>query len=272
MPEPPLNSPLGTPFIELSSVDSTNNYALTQLRAGMARHGTAFFAHEQYAGRGQRGKTWSASRDTSIILSVIIDPQPIPLGNQFQLSACVAVAAADFLRIHAGDDVRIKWPNDLYWRDRKAGGILIENIVGTDVPPYRSSSGHRHSEWLWSVAGIGINVNQEQFSPDLKNPVSLCQITGKQYQPADLARELCRSIDTRFNELVSNGFSNIYERYLSRLYKKGQTVKLRKDNRVFEALIIEVDPDGRLVTEHGIEESFGFGEIEWVIPADNRVN
>lgn len=269
MPQPSLYGSIGEPFIELSSVDSTNNYALTQLRAGLAHHGTAFFAHEQLAGKGQRGKSWMAVKNSSLILSVVVKPRPLSIGQQFQLSACTGVAAMELLRKYAGNEVTLKWPNDLYWRDRKAGGILIENIIGTKS----ADEGHAfidtpsHGEWQWAIIGIGININQENFAADLKNPVSIKQITGQHLQPVTLARELCQKINFYFNELVLNGFDGIYQQYLAGLYKKNKKVRLKKGSRVFEAVIKKVTPTGQLIVAHGIEESFDFGEIEWVMPA-----
>ena len=64
-------------------------------------------------------------------MSIVIDPRPLSLTQQFQLSACVAVAVCEFFRQICTEMTRIKWPNDLYWQDRKAGGILIENIIGS---------------------------------------------------------------------------------------------------------------------------------------------
>ncbi len=267
MPEPSVYNPLGSPFIELLSVDSTNNYALTKLHAGLTQHGAAFFAHEQIAGKGQRGKTWISEKDANLILSVVINPHHLlELTQQFLLSACVAVSAAEFFSRYAGDATRIKWPNDLYWSDRKAGGILIENIIGSQ----RSDTESPIASWLWAVAGIGININQASFSPELKNPVSLRQITGKNFDPVALAKELCDILEKNFKYLIINGFDTIYTTYLSLLYKKNEPVKLKKDNRVFEAIIQSVLPTGELVVKHAIEERFNFGEIEWMISTDNR--
>ena len=131
MPQPSATKPLGLPFIELQSVDSTNNYARQQIHAGLAQHGLAIFTHEQVAGKGQRGKVWATEKGTNIILSLVIKPQPLQLTQQFQLSACAAVAVHEFFMKYAGDETKIKWPNDLYWQDRKAGGILVESIVGS---------------------------------------------------------------------------------------------------------------------------------------------
>jgi len=246
------------PFIELQSVDSTNNYARQQIHAGLAQHGMAFFAHEQVAGKGQRGKVWVAEKDANIFLSLVVNPYPLGLAEQFQLSACVAVAVQDFFLKYAGDDTKIKWPNDLYWQDRKAGGILIENIV-TGEP--QNSTGKK---WT-SIIGIGININQINFDPELKNPVSLKQITGKNFNTVELAKELCAILNKHFTLLIEEGFEEIFTAYLHHLYKRKAKVKLKRGNKVFEVMIEEVSPTGKLITHHGIQQEFDFGEVEWII-------
>ena len=131
MPQPSATKPIGLPFLELQSVDSTNNYARGQIHAGLAQHGMAFFAHDQVAGKGQRGKVWATEKEANIIISLLVKPKPMQLAQQFQLSACMAVALHEFFTKYAGEDTKIKWPNDLYWQDRKAGGMLIESVVGS---------------------------------------------------------------------------------------------------------------------------------------------
>ena len=272
MPEPPFHKSTGLPFIELDSIDSTNNYALAQLHAGMAQHGTAYFARQQSAGKGQRGKIWVTEKDSSIILTVVIDPQPLSLTQQFELSVCTAVSVCDFFKKYAGDGVRIKWPNDLYWQDRKAGGILIENVIGGQRSEVRSRRTEVRenmsslSAWRWAVIGIGINLNQTYFPAELKSPVSLKQITGIDYKTIELAKELHQAICNNFKRLITSGFDEFYSSYQFCLYKRGETVKLKKGNRVFEALVKSVSPNGKLIVEHAIEEEYDFGEIEWLIP------
>jgi len=257
LPQPPINKTLGISFLELQSVDSTNNYARKLLHEGLAYHGLSVFAHEQVQGKGQRGKSWVSGKDESIILSIIIDPRPLQLTEQFRLSACVAVGVHDFFSRYAGEKTKIKWPNDLYWQDRKAGGILIENVVGTGYP--------EKDRWQWAIAGIGININQKRFVPELKNPVSLHQITGKTFDPFTLAKELCNNLDKRFRQLITEDFENIFSTYLSCLYKKNEKVKLKKGKRIFEAVILGVTPSGKLMAKHKQEEEFNFGEVEWII-------
>ena len=254
MPDPSfLQPPIGLPFTELQSVDSTNNYALDKVYAGLAQHGAAFFAHEQVAGRGQRGKVWTAERDSNLILSVVIQPQDLLLSQQFQLSACVAVSVCEFFRNYtANESTTIKWPNDLYWQDRKAGGILIDNIIGSNP-----------GGWQWAVVGIGININQVAFPEEIKNAVSMAQITGKRFNPVELARELCLVMDKNYRLLCNGGFDDIYQAYLDNLYKKGQPVRFKKDSRIFEATVEKVSVNGTLVVRHAVEEEFSVGEVEW---------
>jgi BirA family transcriptional regulator, biotin operon repressor / biotin---[acetyl-CoA-carboxylase] ligase len=255
--------PADAPFVELQSVDSTNNYARQLIHAAtlpdrqnMAQHGMAIFSHSQLAGKGQRGKTWNSEKGANIALSILIKPQGISINNQFYLSACAAVAVQVFFSRYAGDETKIKWPNDLYWQDRKAGGILIESGV--------QSSGSGVGVWQWAIVGIGININQTKFE-GLPNPVSLKQVTGKSFEPLVLAKELHDVFVSNYNQLLTKGADEIITRYNSFLYKRNEKVKLKKDNRVFDAVIKEVSPSGRLVTQHAIEEGFDFGEVEWII-------
>lgn len=265
MPHPPFQNPIGLPFIELQSVDSTNNYALEQVYAGLARHGASFFAHEQVAGKGQRGKSWTAPKNSSLILSVVADPWPILLSQHFQVSACVAVSVHELFSRYAGDATSIKWPNDIYWHDRKAGGILIENIVGSKR---EAGSGKKtgNSRWNWAVIGTGININQESFPDGLQKAVSLKQITGREWNTIELAKELCNIFDRNLNILYQGGFEKIYSQYQVHLYKKEKQVRFRKGTRLFDATVKKVTPAGHLVVQHALEEEFTFGEIEWIIP------
>ena len=274
MQDKPIISTLDPPFIELQSIDSTNNYALAQIRLGSPQHGTAFFAHEQTAGKGQRGRTWEAEKGANIALSIVLEPKPLLVSMQFQLSACIALAACKFFSRYAGADTKIKWPNDLYWQDRKAGGILIENSISgkqeTANPQPGSigakDPGSNSPEWKWAVAGIGVNINQTLFPDNLPNPVSLKQITGTGYSTIQLAKELNSIVNKYFNRLIQEGFGGIYKEYHDSLYKLNQLIKLKKDNRVFLTTFMGISPAGQLITRNNkVEENFDFGEITWII-------
>jgi BirA family biotin operon repressor/biotin-[acetyl-CoA-carboxylase] ligase len=253
---------IGHSFIELASVDSTNNYAMAQAHAGMATHGTLYFAHEQWAGKGQRGRTWKSRPGENILLSAVLDPVPLILTQPFLLSVAVALACHDFFSAYAGrDETTIKWPNDLYWRDRKAGGLLIENSFQGD-------------RWMFAIAGIGININQVEFPPGTGHPVSLRQITGRSFDALQSGKELGKYLSERYLQLSASGAVQaigtspgevLLAAYNARLYGRGKTVRLKKDNAVFTTVVEGVRSSGELLTRDTLERSFSFGEVEWLI-------
>ena len=237
-------------FSILDTVDSTNNYAMAKLHAGLAKHGMAWFAMEQTAGKGQRGREWLSQPGENIALSVVIAPAGLFTSQPFVFNMAVANACFNFLETCFKEELTIKWPNDLYISDRKAGGILIENI-------------YQGAVWKWAVVGVGINVNQLSFDPALKNPVSIRQVSGKTYDTTALARTLHQMI---LDEVNSPGTAEeILHRYNERLYKRNQQVKLKKQNIVFETSISEVNKFGQLLTKDSIDRQFEFGEVEWIL-------
>jgi BirA family biotin operon repressor/biotin-[acetyl-CoA-carboxylase] ligase len=225
---------------------------MAKVHAALAKHGDACFAHQQTAGRGQRGKTWQTGEGQNMALSIIIRPHRLRAANQFYLSAAVALGSFDFFNKYAGDETKIKWPNDIYWRDRKAGGILIENVF-------------RDKSWKWAIAGIGININQAKFSKELKNPVSLKQITGKEFDVEALAKELHKAIMKRVDHLEASTYKKILQEYNQHLYKLNEKVKLKKGSMVFTTTVKGISSHGELLTEDTMRRHFAFGEIEWIL-------
>lgn len=233
-------------------VDSSNNYAMDAIHEGLAKSGMAYFARAQTNGKGQRNKNWHSQPGENILLSVVIQPQqgfqPFP----FLFNASVALICRQFLEEITAAKVNIKWPNDLYINDRKAGGILIENI-------YRGKS------WNWSVIGIGINVNQLGFPDAIRNPISIKEITGKNQDSEALARQLHMKIVEHFENSNEINADEIMNSYNKSLYGAGKTVVLKKNEEVFNTEIIKVNAEGFLMTVDTEERRFNFGEVEWVI-------
>lgn len=239
-------------LVELRATESTNNYAMALIHEGLAQHGKSVLAYHQTGGKGQRGKIWQSPAGESLSLSIILQPSFVKPSQGFQLLATIAVAVATVLENYIGAETSIKWPNDLYWRDRKAGGILIESIIkGTD--------------YIWAVAGIGINVNQSSFPPVLENPVSIKQITGREVDIKQLALEIKEQVLTALEQLKQNGFNDLFNSYNKKLFSKNKIRKFKKGSRVFETLVQGVNPQGQLITGLNGEECFSFGDVEWKI-------
>lgn len=236
----------------LASVDSTNNYAMARISEGEVTEGMVYLAERQTAGRGQRGKSWQAEAGKSILMTMVLRPSLMDPSRQFLLNAEIALAAYDLFDRHAHKGSSIKWSNDIYWDDRKAGGILIENIL-------------RGGRWNYALAGIGLNINQEYFPANLPNPVSLRQASGRAWDIATLARELCEGILQRYRSLPFRSPSAILEEYKSHLYRYGEWGRFRQDQRIFGAFIRDLREDGKLVleTKEGLIE-VDFGNLEFL--------
>ena len=189
---------LGEPLIELSEIDSTNMYAMEQIHAQKALSGSVYQTDFQTNGKGQHGRIWESHRGENLLCTYILELNALKQGKnwvpseQLGLSAAVALGSQAFFMEFAGEETKIKKPNDIYWRDRKAGGILIENIV-------------RGTDWTWTVIGIGLNINQTQFSNEAGNPVSLKQITGKDWDIKTMQKKLAESLSASLNLWLTEG-------------------------------------------------------------------
>ena len=243
---------IGQNFHVLTSVDSTNNYAMAQVHGGAARHGDTYFALEQTAGKGQRDKKWITTAGENILMSTILYPAPLLFSDLPLLNMAVALSCHHLLQQFEKEKIKIKWPNDLYWNDRKAGGILIEN-------------GFQGNGWQYAIVGIGLNINQTHFPGHLPNPASLKQALGYDLDVIALAHELCGLLQTSYQQLMHGERAALLYEYNQALYKLAQTVRLRKGNIVFPARIEGVDEQGGLLVQSNLAQRFGTGEVEWVI-------
>lgn len=245
--ENPARTTFDNQLIELESVDSTNNYAMARIHEGLASNGMIYLARHQWAGRGQRGKTWVSEPGQNLIMSVVVEPSPLNISQQFLFSAAVAMAILDLLEGFQIQNLKIKWPNDIYWNDRKAGGLLIESIVSGQT-------------WSWAVIGIGLNLNQLDFPGEIPNAISLRQITGAMYEPVDIARSLTYGIRERISILYKNPDQILLE-FNNSLYKKDQIITFRKNDEIFVSALKGINANGWMITEDGI---FKPGEVEWI--------
>ncbi|HSV09306.1 MAG TPA: biotin--[acetyl-CoA-carboxylase] ligase [Hanamia sp.] len=237
-------------ILVLDSIDSTNNYAMALIQRGDATAIKPVFALEQIYGKGRRGKHWKSNKGANIILSIPLQMQWLSVSQQFHLSVAIALSCHDLFYKYNLANLFIKWPNDIFINDSKAGGILIENVI-------------KGTLWQWSVIGIGINVNQEGFEEfDLK-ATSLKLATGKSYDVLNLAEELLCFVLKRIEELKSGNFEKMLEEYNRHLFAKNKTVKLKKENIVFETTITGVSSSGQLITKDAFERRFDFDEVEF---------
>jgi BirA family biotin operon repressor/biotin-[acetyl-CoA-carboxylase] ligase len=194
---------LGAPLIELSTIDSTNIYAMAQIKAGLAKSGSCYTADFQTNGKGQHGRVWESSKGQNLLCSYILELNTLDAlknwtpADQIGFSAAIALGARAFFAAFAGSETKIKKPNDIYFSDRKAGGILIENLV-------------RGQEWTWAVIGIGMNINQTEFSPEAlnsvsSNPISLQEITNQSWDIKKMQEHLSDALNDAIHDWLLKG-------------------------------------------------------------------
>lgn len=218
-------------IVWLDSVKSTNSYMSSEMAAS-APHGAVVAARTQTAGRGQRGNSWEAEPGKNLTFSMLLRPEGVDAAEQFHISEAVALGVVDALRgeVPEPDAIKIKWPNDIYWTDKKICGILIENSL--------SGRAINHS-----IAGIGINVNQAQFVSDAPNPVSLLQITG---QTVELEGFLHRVVDAILKRM-SAPYEVLHDEYMRTLWgREGRVYRDVASGELFRAVISDVAPTGHI--------------------------
>jgi BirA family biotin operon repressor/biotin-[acetyl-CoA-carboxylase] ligase len=242
------------PYIELRTVDSTNLYSGRLLIKNSVVEGTIIFAHEQTSGKGQGDNTWESEPGQNATFSFVLFPDFLQPEKQFLLNKAISLGVTDFLlSVVVEQKLSIKWPNDIYAGNRKIGGILIQNtICGT--------------KFKSCIAGVGLNINQEMFNPGLPNPVSLKQLTGKDYNVKDAVYLIAACIDERYQQLKRGDTESLGREYQDKLLWINEWKNFSVNKKLIKGKIKGVDEFGILVFEirNGTSRYFHHGEIEFV--------
>jgi BirA family biotin operon repressor/biotin-[acetyl-CoA-carboxylase] ligase len=243
---------IGSEITFLDKIASTNDYANKLIENEKYIDGQIIVAINQSSGKGQQNNVWESEPGKNITCSIILKPAFVPLEEQFLLSKAISLGVRDFLLIYT-NQVSIKWPNDIYIGDKKIAGILIENIILGD-------------KMESSVIGIGININQENFSKNIPNPTSLKIIEKRDFNIKELANQLAIKINYWYSKLRSEEIDIINKNYLKHLYRQGITSRYKDKNSSFSARIINVENTGRLLLEkeNGEILKYWFKEVEYL--------
>ena len=245
-------------MIHLNETDSTNRY-LQQLcqEAGNSKveEFTTVCADYQTAGKGQRGNSWEAAKGANLLFSFVCYPTFVPIRQQFVLSQLISLGIKETLDEYCSD-ISIKWPNDIYWKEKKICGILIENdLQGNSIGR--------------CISGIGLNINQEVFLSDAPNPISLKQITGEHYQRETILEKVMQRIEQSYQKLKENSAyaSELATRYAASLFRREGLHCYQDKDGLFNACLVRVEADGRfvLMDEANQERSYLFKEVQYVL-------
>lgn len=246
-------SPLpGLRHIELEETTSTIDWAhdhLSELQSPV----TLVTAEFQTAGRGATGG-WQSRSGENLMLSLVSRPVQLPATQMFRLSVVVCISVCNALN-EIVPGFRIKWPNDIYFGDKKVVGILIENEL----------QGHFVST---CIMGVGINVNQTSFAPDAPNPTSLALITGKPVSRSLVLQGVVNHFIRLLTAIPNSAmWPDMFDEYHRLLYRRTGFHTFIDHTGSFEAEIVHVEPDGHLVLRDrdGLTRRYAFKEVSYVI-------
>lgn len=240
-------------IITLTDTASTNDYLLDRVRRQPQWEGVVTTPY-QSAGKGMGTNRWESENGKNLLYSILVHPTWLPVRKQYLLSMAQAVAIYDSVRPIA-DGFTIKWPNDIYWQDRKLSGTRIDvNISARGLQDM--------------VIGTGINVNQREFRSDAPNPVSLWQITGEEHSVPSLLQSVVSRFEHYYDVLRCGGEDRIVQLYHAALYRgDGKLYPYEDAAGRFMASIKHVDPDGtlHLIRQDGTESTYQFKEVSCII-------
>lgn len=227
----------------------------------------------QSAGRGQAGNSWESAPGKNLLCSILLDHHRVKDKNPFYLNVLISVAVHKVIRSvlcqqsglsSVSEAVSIKWPNDIYWHDKKVAGLLVETAL-------------QGGEIKYAIAGIGLNVNQTEWFSDAPNPISLQQITGKKYDLDTLMQQLLEQVDEVLYEDVWHYYkSHLYRRegfwpFVEREVNTEPTMNAQKDEvqctKAFMARIEDILPTGEIVLrdQQNQERIYHFKQIRYVV-------
>lgn len=247
-----MNCELSIHRTHLVETESTNLYARSAISNA---HATLITTDYQTAGRGQRGNTWESEAEKNLLFTLSLRTEDIAANQQFVLCELISVALCDVLGEYT-ENIRIKWPNDIYYKDKKLCGILIEH----DLEGMHLSR---------SLIGVGINVNQSLFVSDAPNPISLRQILGHEVDREILLGEVVNHFMELYTQFTSSMLSRatLHEHYTTLLYLRDTPATYRDAAGPFTAILRDVAPDGHLLLENqqGDLHSYLFKEVAFMI-------
>jgi len=242
---------VGKNCFKFDEISSTNDWLIERISTQKFHEGTVVLASFQTKGKGQRGSEWLSQANKSLTFSVLLKPSFLLPIHAFDLSICVALALSVSLnKLRLG--FKIKWPNDIYFQDKKIAGILIENQMSQSV--YQNA-----------IVGIGLNVNQVHFD-SLSNAISLQQILGMEFPVEKVMGHVCESLEAQYLKLRSGHFNDLKKAYMSNLYGFNQLQSFMAENKKLNGKIINVLRNGFLQIEllNGEIRDYDIKEIKFL--------
>ena len=241
--------------LKFDHLESTNIHAKALIQEGKAKDGQVIYAMEQTAGRGQTTNVWESEPGKNLTFSLIIQPKNIEPNQQFIICQAISVAIATYLKLHVDSEpIHIKWPNDIYVGMKKIAGILIEHSI-------------QGNQILFSVLGVGLNVNQTEFSKNVPNPTSLSLINQTAYDLETELNKIATSIVDTLDGLQSDDGESVRAAYLDHLLFLEEEREYEIHDEKIVGKIIGVNPSGLLQIQarNGVILECGFKEVVYCL-------
>ncbi len=225
------------PIIYLDTTDSTNLFAQDLLRNHEVLHGTVVSASRQLQGRGQRGHQWLSATGLNLTFSIILMPTQLAVNRHFELNMVFSLGISDYLSAIGVNEIKVKWPNDVLVRGKKLAGILLENTI-------RGETIHT------IIAGIGININQEEFDGEYTiQPTSLKQILQKSFDLKTALNDVLKAIWHRYEQLINQKTEILRADYHALLFKLNEPCTFSTEKRNWDGFIRGINKEGQLLIE-----------------------
>lgn len=241
---------LGKKVVFLPQCHSTNDELLALSKEEDQMEGTLVMSDHQIKGKGQRGNVWVSEPGKNITASFLLKPKFLPISNQYYLNIILGLGLVDALKFYLSSEIALKWPNDVYINNRKIAGILVESNV-------------RGSYLESSVAGIGLNVNQQGFS--LPNATSMILEADQIFDRDFVLEQILCSVEKWYLKLKAGAQEEILQEYYKVLMWRGELRQFKADSLEFMAEIVGLDSSGRLRMKVANEfRSYGLKEVEFI--------
>lgn len=240
---------LASQLVCYEEVSSTNTAAMRLAREGAA-HGTLVTAECQTAGKGRHGRTWLSAEGAALAMSIILKLESLRVERAPQLTLVAALAVARAIERQSGLSAQIKWPNDLVLDGKKVCGILTEMQLLSDKEAVEKTGGDAAYKAVL-VVGIGINVNNTEFSQELSAcATSLRLAGGRCVDRAALIAEVCVQLE-HFYEIFlrTQDMSILMEAYNHCLVNRGRTVRVLDPKGAYEGIARGITAQGALEVE-----------------------
>lgn len=237
-------------IIKLNAIDSTNLFLRSLCVDTYVEDFTVVVAKHQTKGRGQMGTVWSSQDAKNLTFSVFKRFESLKLEQQFAISMVSSLAVINALKKMNLPKLSVKWPNDILSANKKICGILIENVI-------------KQNKVAGSVVGIGLNVNQVDFS-GLPQASSILNITGKSYDLDELLQSILNELKILFDLVESNQFETIKTTYESFLFRKDKPSTFENAEGLFSGFIKGVSNEGllKVLLEDDVLETFDLKTIK----------